>query len=279
MSRATQSASPAAHELAGELQQREFTAPVALVLGSGLGALVEQLEDARSIDYAELTHMPRSAVPGHAGKLWLGKLGGREVLCQQGRVHLYEGWSAEEVTRAVRAFALCGTRAVVLTNAAGGLHTDWKVPTLMRVVDHLNLQFRTPLGPAEAGFGVPYDDALGRAIDDAARSIGFELHHGVYAGLLGPTYESPAEIRMLQAFGADAIGMSTVAEAVAARAAGARVAAISCITNLGAGLTPAKLDHAEVVEAGRAIGKRFCELLAAAVARFDTGKPSARRKN
>lgn len=254
--------------LSAELKSHGFEAPLALVLGSGLGALVESLEGPRSISYEELEHMPQSRVPGHAGKLWHGKLGGVPVVCQQGRVHLYEGWSAEEVTRAVRSFAGVGVRAVCLTNAAGGLHDDWPVPTLMRITDHLNMQARTPLHPSERGHGSPYSPALGAAIDESARAVDFPLQTGVYAGLLGPSYESPAEIRMLQHFGADAVGMSTVCEAVAAKAAGLHVAAISCITNLGAGISPTKLDHAEVVEAGREIGSRFCSLLEDAAPRL-----------
>ncbi len=235
------------------------------VLGSGLGVFAERLEDARAVPFAELDGMPRSAVPGHAGRFVSGRVRGVPVVVQQGRVHLYEGWSPEEVTRAVRALAGLGCGAVVLTNAAGGARADWPAGTLMRLRDHLNLQGRGPLAPGEAGYGSPYDPELGAALDEAAAAAGVPLEQGVYAGLLGPSYETPAEVRALRAMGADAIGMSTVAEAVAARAAGARVAAVSLVTNPGAGIGGTPLSHAEVVEAGREAADRFCRLLEAAV--------------
>lgn len=244
-------------------------ARVGLVLGSGLGDFVERVRGSVAIPYAAIDGMPRSAVPGHAGKLVIGEVGGVRVVVQQGRVHLYEGWSAHEVTRAVRAFGRIGLRALVLTNAAGGMKREWAPPTLMRITDHVNLQGRTPLLPGEGGAGNPYDAALGIALDEAARASGVPLQRGVYAGVLGPSYETPAEIRWLSGFGADAVGMSTVCEAQAARAAGLCVAAISCITNLAAGLSPGPLNHAEVVEVGKQASQRFCDLLEAAVPRLE----------
>ncbi|MBL8863690.1 MAG: purine-nucleoside phosphorylase [Planctomycetes bacterium] len=243
-------------------------ARVALVLGSGLGAFVERVAGSTSIPYDAIDGLPGSAVPGHAGRLVLGEVGGVRVVVQQGRVHLYEGWSAHEVTRAIRAFARCGLRAVVLTNAAGGLRRAWTPPTLMRITDHVNLQGRTPLLPGEGAAANPYDEALGRALDDAAHARRLRLEHGVYAGVLGPSYETPAEIRWLSSFGADAVGMSTVCEAQAARAAGLRVAAVSCITNLAAGIAPGPLSHEEVMEVGRQASQRFCELLEEALPRI-----------
>jgi len=243
-------------------------ARVALVLGSGLGDFVLRVRGATSIPYGAIDGMPTSSVPGHAGQLVLGEVAGVRVVVQQGRVHLYEGWSAHEVTRAVRAFGRIGVRAIVLTNAAGGMKREWAPPTLMRITDHVNLQGRTPLLPGEGGSGNPYDAELGIALDEAARASKVALQRGVYAGVLGPSYETPAEIRWLSAFGADAVGMSTVCEAQAARAAGMRVAAISCITNLAAGLSPGPLNHAEVVEVGKQASQRFCDLLEAAVPRL-----------
>lgn len=234
---------------------------LAFVLGSGLGVFAERLNDARVIPYAELDGMPRSSVPGHAGKLVVGTIGRERIVVQQGRVHLYEGWSASEVTRAVRAFAAIGVRGIVLTNAAGGVRETWKPGTLMRITDHLNLQGATPLQPRERAVGPVYCDELGAALDFGARDAQVELARGVYAGLLGPSYETPAEIRMLRWAGADAVGMSTVGEALAARACGLRVAAISCITNLAAGITGEKLSHEEVVATGKAVATRFCKLL------------------
>lgn len=240
-------------------------AELAFVLGSGLGAFAEELEDAIRIPYADLEGMPQSTVAGHAGQLVVGTLAGRRVLVQQGRVHLYEGWGPHDVTRAVRAFCALDVRGVVLSNAAGGLVPEWPPGTLMRLRDHLNLQGVTPLAPEEAGVASPYDPGFAAALDRAAAEVEVELVSGVYAGLLGPTYETPAEIRMLRKIGAHAVGMSTVLEALAARGAGAKVAAISLITNAAAGTTGEPLNHAEVVEAGREAAGRFCGLLAAAV--------------
>jgi purine-nucleoside phosphorylase len=243
-------------------------AQVALVLGSGLGAFADGLSDAETLPYDQLDGMPRSAVPGHAGRLVLGTLGGVRVIVQQGRVHLYEGWSPFEVTRAVRAFARVGVRALVLTNAAGGLRREWPPGTLMRLTDHLDMQRQSPLVAGEGGVGRPYDAELGDALDVAANECGVALERGVYAGMPGPAYETPAEIRMLAELGADAVGMSTVAEACAAHAEGLRTAAVSCITNAAAGISPVPLSHDEVMEAGREAAGRFQTLLAAAVPRL-----------
>lgn len=236
-------------------------ARIAVVLGSGLGPLADRLGDARSVGYGELEAMPVARVPGHAGRLAAGTLGGERVLVQSGRVHLYEGRSAEEATRAVRAFVAAGVRAVILTNAAGSLRAAAGPGTLMRIDDHLNLQGRTPLARGERGEGPPYDRALGAALERGARDAGVELERGVYAALPGPSYETPAEIRMLAWIGADAVGMSTVLEALAARAAGARVAAVSCLTNLAAGIGGSRPNHEEVVAEGRAAAERFGRLL------------------
>lgn len=255
-----------AAELRAAMEAKGAVKPeVALVLGSGLGAFAETIHDAVSISFDELPSMPGSTVPGHAGQFVLGRVGGVPVICQQGRVHLYEGWSAEVVTRAVRSFQAVGARALVLTNAAGGLTPGLPVPHLMRITDHLNRQGMTPLDPDQAAVGVPYDAAIGDALQAAASESGVELRSGVYVGLLGPSYETAAEIRMLQGLGAQAVGMSTVLEASAAAAAGLAVGAISCITNPGAGIEAAPLDHGEVVEAGRAIAADFARLLRAAV--------------
>jgi purine-nucleoside phosphorylase len=249
-------------------------------------------------------------VPGHAGRLVLGDVGGVRVAVLEGRVHRYEGWSVEEVTRGVRALARLGVPALVLTNASGGIVEEWTPPLLMRVTDHIDLQ-STRLSFPEKGLhaggtcasisgelqveagahrretrradarheapreaqrerqnGSPYDTALGRAIELAAREAGIPLFHGIYAGLLGPTYETPAEIRMLRWMGADAVGMSTVAEAAAASAAGMRVAAISCVANAGAGLAAGPLSHDEVVAVGAQVAEQLCALLERAVPRL-----------
>ena len=238
---------------------------LAFVLGSGLGVFAERLENARSIPYEDIEGMPHSSVPGHAGRLVVGEAGGRRVLVQQGRVHLYEGWSAREVTRSVRAFAAIGCRGIVLTNAAGGLRKEWAPGTLMRIDDHINLQGQTPLAADERGWGTPYDASFGAALEEGAERAGVALEHGVYAGLSGPSYETPSEVRMLRWMGADAVGMSTVPEALAAHAVGASVAAISCITNHAAGITGERLSHEEVIETGRATAEQFCALLECSV--------------
>ncbi|QDU65045.1 purine-nucleoside phosphorylase [Engelhardtia mirabilis] len=258
-----------ARAVADGLRARGVAMPdVALVLGSGLGAFAEQLEAAQRIDYGELEGLPTSAVPGHAGCFTVGRLGGVTVLCQSGRVHLYEGWSPHDVTVAVRAIAQLGCRALVLTNAAGGLRPEWEPGTLMRIEDHLNLQGTTPLERTEAGVGSPWSQELGTELDVVAAELGVPLRRGVYAALPGPSYETPAEVRALAGFGADAVGMSTALEALAASAAGMQVCGISCITNHAAGITDAALNHAEVVEVGRRTAGLFARLLSNALPRL-----------
>jgi inosine/guanosine/xanthosine phosphorylase family protein len=234
--------------LARELEQRGAgAARLAIVLGSGLGEVVEALADAREIAGEELEHLPRPRVAGHAGKLVLGRLAGLPVLVQAGRVHLYEGRSAFEVTRAVRAYAALGVRAVLLTNASGGLVPEWAPGTLVGLTDHLNFQGRSPLYPGEEARVSPYDLELVAELETAARAARVELQRGTYAAMLGPSYETPAEIRALREAGAHVVGMSTVAEASAARAAGMRVAALSCVANPAAGLGLEPLKHEDVL--------------------------------
>ena len=240
-------------------------AQMAFVLGSGLGVFAERLEEAETIPFEALPDMPRSAVPGHAGNFVLGRVQGIKVLVQKGRVHLYEGWSAFEVTRAVRAFAELGIGRLLLTNAAGCLRPDWPVPGLMRLEDHFARQGSVGLLRDESRRGNPYDPQLGDALDRAAAAVGITLQKGVYVGLLGPSYETPAEVRMLARSGASAVGMSTVAEASVAHARGLRVTAVSCLSNLGAGLSSGPLSHDEVVQAGQTIAETFVSLLTAAV--------------
>jgi purine-nucleoside phosphorylase len=249
-------------------------ARVAIVLGSGLGALAEEVTGARSVPYEELEGMPVSAVPGHAGRLILGDLAGVPVVLQQGRCHLYEGRTAEEVSRCVRCLAELGVSTVLLTNAAGGLHSEWPIPSLMRITDHINLQGETPLKRSERGYGSPYEAELGALIDAAAKEAKVTLQTGVYAALTGPTYETHAEVRMHGRFGADAVGMSTAQEALAAHAAGARVAAISCITNHAAGLSHVEPNHEEVVEAGLRATGEFIGLIRALLSRLSAEEAS-----
>jgi len=260
------STDPDVARLAEDLRRRGAGRPeLAIVLGSGLGAFADELEDARAIPFGELDAMPASSVPGHAGRFVAGRLAGRALLVQQGRVHAYEGWSARAITRSTRAFAALGCRGLLLTNAAGGLDASLAPGALLCLTDHVNLQGRTPLARGEAGRGSPYDPRLATALERAAADAGVELASGTYVGVPGPSYESPAEIRWFARTGARAVGMSTVLEAVAAHAAGLRVAALSCVTNHAAGIQATPLSHAEVLESGRRSAGRFARLLRAAV--------------
>ncbi|MDX2192955.1 MAG: purine-nucleoside phosphorylase [Gemmatimonadales bacterium] len=249
---------------------------VAVVLGSGLGAFAERLEDAVRLPYRAIPGFPEPTVAGHGGELACGTIAGRAVLVQSGRFHLYEGHDAEVAARPVRAFAALGIRTLLLTNAAGGIRRTFEPGTLMLLADHVNLMARNPLvgavQPGEARFpdmSAPYDPGLRALARAVARARGIALEEGVYAGLLGPTYETPAEIRMLERLGADAVGMSTVPETIAARALGLRVLAISTITNKAAGLGLAPLDHEEVMATGREAAGRLGSLLEGILAGLD----------
>jgi purine-nucleoside phosphorylase len=250
--------------VAADLRAHGFgDARIALVLGSGLGGFAERLTDARALPYADVDGMPTGAVPGHAGRFVHGTLDGVPVLVQQGRAHLYEGFGPAAVTCAVRAFAELEIETLLLTNAAGGVRPEWAPGTLMRITDHLNLTGR--VAPCAPGAGAPYDAEVGARLDAAARAAAVPLERGVYAGNLGPSYETPTEIRMARWMGADAVGMSTVLEAIAGASAGLRVGAIACITNHAAGIGAEPLSHADVMATGRAAAAAFERLLAAAI--------------
>lgn len=257
-------------DLASEMQsafdRRGTRVPkVAVVLGSGLGSFASGLDACVEVPFTDLGSMPGSAVPGHAGKFVVGltEPGGPAILCQVGRAHLYEGWAPLEVTRSIRAMSVLGVEALLLSNAAGGLVEAWGVPCLMRVLDHVNVQGVTAIGETRSSVGRLYSDALNEALDVAARDVGLELHRGVYAGLSGPSYETPAEIEMLRRVGVDAVGMSTVQEAVAAWSVGLDVAAVSCIANAAAGIGAVPLAHDDVVAAGRAMTDDLASLIGA----------------
>jgi purine-nucleoside phosphorylase len=242
---------------------------IALVLGSGLGAFADTLSDTVRVPYADVPDMPQSAVPGHAGNFVFGRSAGRELIAMQGRVHMYEGYSAEQVVMGVRLMIALGARTLLVTNAAGGIRPGSNPGQLMLIEDHLNLTGHNCLaGPNDARLGPrfpdmsdAYDPELRTLASAAAARLGISLTSGVYAGLLGPNYETPAEIRMLAGLGAHAVGMSTVQEVLAARHMGARVLGISCITNLAAGLSDHKLSHAEVEATARATRADFERLL------------------
>jgi len=248
-----------------------FHPQVALVLGTGIGALAEALEGPTVIDYGELPGFPRSAVEGHAGRLVLGNLSGVSVACMQGRVHLYEGHSAADLALPIRALRLSGCETLVLTNAAGSLNAEFLPGSLMMLSDHINMTGTNPLigtnderfGPRFPDMTMAYDRALRCHFADAATALGITLHEGVYLALLGPNFETPAEIRAFRTLGADAVGMSTVPECLVARHCGMRVAAVSTLTNLAAGMTDEELSHEQSLAVGAEAAKDLGRLLPA----------------
>jgi purine-nucleoside phosphorylase len=257
-------------------RQYPQTPDVGVVLGSGLGAWATRLTDGVALDYASIPHMPVPSVAGHPGQLWLGQLGAVNIACLQGRVHAYEGHPTERVVFGVRLLAALGCRAVLLTNAAGGIRPDLRPGTLMLVTDHLNLTGLNPLvGWAPAGHPPfidmthAYDPHLAGAARSAANTLGLALGDGVYAALLGPSYETPAEIRMLRTLGADAVGMSTALEVIALRERGVAVGAVSCITNAAAGLSATGLSHDDVQATAARARHHFESLLDAWVVGAD----------
>ncbi|HEU4629440.1 MAG TPA: purine-nucleoside phosphorylase [Gemmatimonadaceae bacterium] len=247
----------------------------AIILGSGLGGLAARLVDARRVPFAEIPGFPPATVVGHAGALLAGTLAGREVLLLAGRFHLYEGHDAAVAAFPVRVLHALGARTLVVSNAAGGIRRTFRCGDLMLMRDHVNLMWRNPLiGPVEPGevrfpdMSAPYDPGLLALLQAAAVERGVPVVEGVYAALLGPSYETPAEVRMLERLGADAVGMSTVPEVLVARALGMRVAGVSCITNLACGISATPLDHAEVIATTARVATQFEQLVETLVARL-----------
>jgi purine-nucleoside phosphorylase len=249
---------------------------VAIVLGSGLGEFASALRDAVTCAYTEIPHWPASAVVGHAGQLVVGTLRGRRVAALSGRAHVYEGHDLRTVTFPTRVLGRLGITALILTNAAGGINLAFKPGTLMLIEDHINLMGSNPLvGPTDDRLGPRFPDMtevysrrLRTIADSAARAAGVTLARGVYAALHGPSYETPAEIRYLRTIGADAVGMSTVPEAIVARQMGLEVLGVSCITNPAAGVLPHPLVHDEVMAVARRVRAEFCALLEGIVERL-----------
>lgn len=249
---------------------------IGLVLGSGLGAFADSLSDAAHVPYADIPSFPQSTAIGHAGRLVLGNAGTVPVAAMQGRVHQYEGYSPQEVSFPIRVFARMGIKSVILTNAAGGINLGYAQGALVLIRDHINLQGTNPLvGANDDRFGVRFPDmtqAYSRAFREIAREEAAKqslmLHEGVYAALFGPSYETPAEIEYLRRIGADLVGMSTVAEVIAARHMGLNVLAISCVTNMAAGILDQPLSHAEVMETGERVRTVFESLLRAVLPRI-----------
>jgi purine-nucleoside phosphorylase len=244
---------------------------IGIVLGSGLGAFADQLTDETRIPYENIPFFPRSTAVGHAGQMVIGKVGEVPVAVMQGRVHLYEGYSAQEVAFPVRVLGLTGIHALVLTNAAGGINLDFKQGTLVVIRDHLNLQGQNPLvGENDERFGPRFPDLTQAYFKpyreialSAASKLGAPIQEGIYAALLGPSYETPAEIRYLRTLGADLVGMSTIAEVIAARHMGLKVLAISCVTNMAAGIMDQPIQHEEVLQTGERVKGQFLALLRA----------------
>ena len=250
---------------------------MALILGSGLGALASELDSGVQIPFAEVPGFPAAGVSGHAGLVALGRLEGMPVIAFAGRFHMYEGHSPERAALPVRVAHAMGARSLFVSNAAGGIRRGFQPGDLMLITDHINLMFRNPLiGAVRDGetrfpdMSAPYDARLSAQLRDAARELSIPLREGVYAGLLGPSYETPAEVRMLATLGADAVGMSTVPEVIVARALGIRVAGVSCITNAAAGIGEEKLDHGDVLAVTARASERFRSLVHAFVRRAAT---------
>lgn len=246
---------------------------IALILGSGLGSFADELSDAVRVPYSNIPHYPRSTAIGHAGQMVIGLCDGTPVAAMQGRVHLYEGYSAQQVAFPVRVFARMGIRALVITNAAGGINSQYQQGALVLIRDHINLQGQNPLvGPNDDRFGVRFPDmtqayskSLRALAQSAAQKSGKRLDEGIYAALLGPSYETPAEIRYLRAIGADLVGMSTVPEVIAAAHMRLNVLAVSCVTNMAAGMLDQPLSAEEVFETTERVRGDFIALLRAVI--------------
>ncbi len=256
---------------------------MALVLGSGLGGFADELRDAVRIPYADIPFFPQSTAIGHAGRLVIGTVDGIAVAVMQGRAHFYEGYTLQQVGFPVRVFGRMGVKAIVLTNAAGGINAQYDRGALVVLRDHINLQGSSPLiGPNDDRFGPRFPDMTDAynaefrsfALDQAER-LGGGIYEGVYAAMHGPSYETPAEIRFLRTIGADLVGMSTVPEVIVARHMGLEVLAISCVTNMAAGMTGEKLSHAEVMETGERVRGKFLALLRAVLPKIESWIESA----
>ena len=242
---------------------------IGIVLGSGLGAFADQIESPTATPFADIPHFPHSTVPGHSGRLVIGTVAGTAVAVMQGRVHAYEGYSPEEVTFPIRVLGRMGIETLVLTNAAGGINPALRQGQLVLISDHINFSGRNPvagpnddrLGPRFFDMSEAYASRLRKVAHEAARAMEFRLDEGVYLSVLGPSFETPAEIRAFATLGADLVGMSTVQETIVARHMGIEVLGISCVTNMAAGIQATPLSHEEVIETGRAVEARLAGLL------------------
>ena len=258
------------------LRKTKLRPQIAVVLGSGLGAFADEFSGSTEIPYAQIPHFPRSTAVGHAGQLVLGTVDGIAVAAMQGRVHLYEGYSAKQVAFPTRVLYRMGVKAIILTNAAGGINLNYSVGALVVLRDHINLQGANPLigpnddrcGPRFPDMTRAYDPEFRRFVGEESKKLKLGIHEGVYLALAGPNYETPAEINAFRTLGADLVGMSTVAEVLAARHAGIRVLGISCVTNMAAGITGTTLTAEEVLETGARVKAQFIALLKAVIPRI-----------
>ena len=258
------------------LSQTKLRPQIALVLGSGLGPFADHLQNATRFSYADIPHFPRTTAIGHAGKLVIGNVGDVPVVAMQGRVHYYEGLPLRDVIFPMRVFNQLGVKAAIITNAAGGINTSYSQGALVVLSDHINLQGSNPLiGPNDERFGPRFPDmsrvywkAYRQAALEEAKKIGINVAEGVYLAVTGPSYETPAEIRAFRTWGADVVGMSTVSEVIAASHMGIKVLAISCVTNMAAGILDQPLDHKEVLETGERVKGAFMALLQAVIPRM-----------
>jgi len=266
------------HEARTYIDQKITTFPKFLiVLGSGLANLLNELEVETEIPYQDIPHLSQTTVEGHVSRLVVGKLGRVRVACMQGRLHFYEGLKMEEVVFPFRVFAQAGAQVFFLTNAAGGLHSEMKPGDLVLIQDHINLMGTNPLvgknmdalGPRFPDMTHLYDPELRSLVLETARGLKTPLREGVYVGLHGPSYETPAEIKMYTRLGGDVVGMSTVPEAIALHHMGRRVVAVSCVTNLAAGVSPTPLEHSEVLETAKKVQGTFCSLVKESVKAMD----------
>lgn len=259
------------------IKTKKATAPrVGIVLGSGLGDFVDQVEEPTIIPYDEIPFFGETTVEGHEGKMILGKINGVDVVILQGRYHVYEGLSMEDVVFPTRVLAALGIESLILTNASGGINLNYKAGDLVIIEDHINMMGKNPLigkndsdmGPRFPDMSFAYNSDLNKCIEEAAKEMNYPISKGVYIGVLGPTYETPAEIRMFRTFGADMVGMSTVPETIAANHMGIKVCGVSCITNMAAGVEKVALNHDEVKEQALRVMKTFSNLLKSAIKKF-----------
>jgi purine-nucleoside phosphorylase len=247
----------------------KYSPTIAMILGSGLGAIGDIIGDAEYYPYEEIPGFPQTTVAGHAGRLVIGRLEGKEVVAMQGRFHFYEGHSMEEVTFPIRVMKHLGIKILIVTNAAGAVNKNYTPGDLVLIVDHINFQGTNPLigknydgfGPRFPDLSCPYDPELRKIAKEVASALRIKLHEGVYAALTGPNYETPAEVRMMRTLGADAVGMSTVPEVIVANHSGMRVLGISCMTNMAAGVIDVPLNHEEVIAVSNQVRDRFIKFM------------------